>query len=186
MMVRTKQIAQIAQISRIVRPLALALALTVTAVPVRADDESLRPDFSTRLANTITSGLGNIVAGAQNLVLSAMGYLGIPYRFGGASPEAGFDCSGFVQYVFKHKAGLILPRSSFDQIRQGIAVAREELQVGDLVFFNTMRATASHVGIYIGDNRFIHAPRSGKNVEIVDFTNSYWQARYDGARRLPL
>ena len=97
MMVRTKQIAQIAQISRIVRPLALALALTVTAVPARADDESLRPDFSTRLANTITSGVGNIVAGAQNLVLSAMGYLGIPYRFGGASPEAGFDCSGIVQ-----------------------------------------------------------------------------------------
>ena len=184
MMVRTKQIAQIAQISRIVRPLALALALTVTAVPVRADDESLRPDFSTRLANTITSGLGNRVAGAQNLVLSAMGYLGIPYRFGGASPEAGFDCSGFVQYVFKHKAGLILPRSSFDQIRQGIAVAREELQVGDLVFFNTMRATASHVGIYIGNDRFVHSPRRGREVEVSELRDGYWKKRFNGARRL--
>ena len=115
-----------------------------------------------------------------------MGFLGIPYRFGGATPEAGFDCSGFVQYVFRQAAGLMLPRSSFDQIRQGIAVAREELQVGDLVFFNTMRATASHVGIYIGENRFIHAPSRGKTVEIVDIENSYWRARYDGARRLPL
>jgi len=79
-----------------------------------------------------------------------------------------------------------LPRSSFDQIRQGIAVARDSLQPGDLVFFNTMRATASHVGIYIGENRFIHAPRSGKTVEIADMTNVYWQARFDGARRLPL
>ena len=108
------------------------------------------------------------MAGAQNLVLNAMGFLGIPYRFGGATPEAGFDCSGFVQYVFRQAAGLMLPRSSFDQIRQGIAVAREELQVGDLVFFNTMRATASHVGIYIGENRFTHAPSRGKTVEIVD------------------
>ena len=135
---------------------ALTLALGVT--PARADDESLRPDLGTRLANTIPSSVGSVMAGAQNLVLNAMGFLGIPYRFGGATPEAGFDCSGFVQYVFRQAAGLMLPRSSFDQIRQGIAVAREELQVGDLVFFNTMRATASHVGIYIGENRFIHAP----------------------------
>jgi cell wall-associated NlpC family hydrolase len=80
----------------------------------------------------------------------------------------------------------VLPRSSFEQIRQGASVSREELQPGDLVFFNTMRATASHVGIYIGENRFIHAPSRGKSVEIVDFTSVYWQARYDGARRLPL
>jgi cell wall-associated NlpC family hydrolase len=163
---------------------ALTLALGVT--PARADDESLRPDLGTRLANTISSSVGSVMAGAQNLVLNAMGFLGIPYRFGGATPEAGFDCSGFVQYVFRQAAGLMLPRSSFDQIRQGIAVAREELQVGDLVFFNTMRATASHVGIYIGENRFIHAPSRGKTVEIVDIENSYWRARYDGARRLPL
>ncbi len=164
----------------------LTAALALGAAPVRADDESLRPDLGTRLAITISSSVGSVVAGAQNLVLNAMGFLGIPYRFGGATPEAGFDCSGFVQYVFRQASGLMLPRSSFDQIRQGIAVARDELQVGDLVFFNTMRATASHVGIYIGENRFIHAPRRGKTVEIVDITNSYWQSRFDGARRLPL
>ena len=106
-------------------------------------------------------------------------------RWGGTSPDTGFDCSGFVQYVFRQAVGFTLPRSSFDQIHLGASVARDELQPGDLVFFNTMRATASHVGIYIGENRFIHAPSRGKNVEIGNF-DSYWKARYDGARRLPL
>ncbi|HTE13659.1 MAG TPA: C40 family peptidase [Burkholderiales bacterium] len=119
-------------------------------------------------------------------MLNAMGFMGIPYRWGGSTPETGFDCSGFVQYVFRQAVGLVLPRSSFEQIRQGASVARDDLQPGDLVFFNTMRATASHVGIYIGENRFIHAPSRGKTVEIAEFTNSYWQARYDGARRLSL
>ena len=123
---------------------------------------------------------------AQDLVLNALGFMGIPYKWGGATPEAGFDCSGFVQYVFRQATGMILPRSSFDQVRHGVSVAREELEPGDLVFFNTLRAPFSHVGIYIGENRFIHAPSRGKTVEIVDITNSYWQTRYNGARRLPL
>lgn len=159
--------------------LAFSLAAPVAAVaPAHADDQSLTTEISSRI-----SGL---VDRAGDLVLNAMGFLGIPYRWGGSTPDTGFDCSGFVQYVFRQTLGLALPRSSFDQIRQGIAVAREELRPGDLVFFNTMRATASHVGIYIGENRFIHAPRKGKTVEIADFTNSYWQTRYDGARRLSI
>lgn len=147
-------------------------------MPVHADDPSLATDIRARV--------GNLVDRTQDLVFSALGFMGIPYVWGGSSPETGFDCSGFVQYVFRQTVGMVLPRSSFDQIRQGIAVARDDLRPGDLVFFNTMRATASHVGIYIGDNRFIHAPRRGKTVEIAEFTNSYWQARFDGARRMPL
>jgi cell wall-associated NlpC family hydrolase len=115
-----------------------------------------------------------------------MGFMGIPYRWGGTSPETGFDCSGFVQFVFRQATGVLLPRSSFDQIRLGVSVMRDELMPGDLVFFNTMRATASHVGIYIGENRFIHSPSRGKVVEISDITSVYWQSRYDGARRMPL
>ena len=156
----------------------LAFCLAAPLAPAHADDQSLVADLTARVSS--------LVDRAQDLVLNAMGFMGIPYRWGGSTPESGFDCSGFVQYVFKQAAGFVLPRSSFDQIRQGASIAREELKAGDLVFFNTMRATASHVGIYIGENRFIHAPRSGKNVEIADFTNSYWQARYDGARRMPL
>lgn len=161
-------------------------ALTFSSPLVRADDEGLPPDLTSRIAASVSSTFSNMVDRTQNLVLNAMGFMGIPYRWGGTTPEGGFDCSGFVQYVFKQAAGLVLPRSSFDQIRQGTVVGRDELQAGDLVFFNTMRATASHVGIYIGENRFIHSPRRGKNVEIVNFNDAYWQARFDGARRLPL
>lgn len=156
----------------------LAFCLAAPAAPVHADDPSLATEIRTRV-----SGL---IDGASDLVFNALSFMGIPYRWGGSSPESGFDCSGFVQYVFRQTVGLVLPRSSFDQIRQGVAVSRENLQPGDLVFFNTMRATASHVGIYIGEDRFIHSPRKGKTVEIADFNNVYWQARFDGARRLPL
>jgi cell wall-associated NlpC family hydrolase len=89
-----------------------------------------------------------------------------------------------VQYVFKQTLGMVLPRTSFDMGVTGKSVSVTDLLPGDLVFFNTMRAPFSHVGIYIGENRFIHAPRRGKNVEIVDMTGSYWQQRYNGARRL--
>jgi cell wall-associated NlpC family hydrolase len=147
-----------------------------------ADDESLLPNIPARIA----SGLSNVLSRAQDLVLNAMGMMGIPYRWGGTTPESGFDCSGFVQYVARQALGIALPRSSFDQVNAGKAVDKEDLQPGDLVFFNTMRAPFSHVGIYVGDNRFIHAPSRGKTVEIVDINNSYWQQRYNGARRLPM
>lgn len=156
----------------------LTLCLAAPIAPAHADDQSLVADLGSRISGFVDR--------THDLVLTAMNYLGIPYRWGGATPDTGFDCSGFVQYVFRQTVGLVLPRSSFDQINLGVSVARDQLRPGDLVFFNTMRATASHVGIYIGENRFIHAPRRGKTVEIVDFNNSYWQARFDGARRLPL
>lgn len=160
----------------------LAFCLAAPVAPVHADD----PSLTVALGADLRARVSNFVDRTQDLVLNALSFMGVPYTWGGSSPETGFDCSGFVQYVFRQAAGLVLPRSSFDQIRQGTSVARDDLQPGDLVFFNTMRATASHVGIYIGENRFIHAPRRGKTVEIVEFNNSYWQARYDGARRLPL
>ena len=152
----------------------------------QADDEALTPAMPARIASTIGSTFGNVLARTQDLVLNAMGMMGIPYVWGGSTPESGFDCSGFVQYVVKQALGIVLPRSSFDQVKAGQAVDRGELQPGDLVFFNTMRAPHSHVGIYVGESRFIHAPSRGKTVEIVDFNNSYWQQRYTGARRLPM
>ena len=161
----------------IISALLLAAPLTATTAPALANDANPPP----------VDARGNSFLGrAQDLVLNAMSFMGIPYRWGGATPETGFDCSGFVQFVFRQATGVLLPRSSFDQIRQGVSVMRDELMPGDLVFFNTMRATASHVGIYIGENRFIHSPSRGKTVEIGDITSGYWQARYDGARRLPL
>jgi cell wall-associated NlpC family hydrolase len=160
-------------------PVAIILSALLAAplAPAQAQEAS---------SATNESRVEAFLSRASDLVLNAMGFMGIPYKWGGATPEAGFDCSGFVQFVFRQATGVILPRSSFDQVHQGVSVTQDELQPGDLVFFNTMRARFSHVGIYIGENRFIHAPSRGKTVEIVDITNSYWQKRYNGARRLPL
>jgi len=127
---------------------------------------------------------------ASDLVMSAMNFLGVRYRRGGNSAEQGFDCSGFTRYVFEHSLGLVLPRRADQQAReQGLlAVKKEELRPGDLVFFNTMRRAFSHVGIYVGEGKFIHAPRPGGEVRIEDMGASYWAQRFSGARRpdLPL
>lgn len=125
-------------------------------------------------------------ATAQDAIDQAMDLLGIRYRRGGSSPEAGFDCSGFVSHVFREGLGLILPHSSREMSKAGQAISRDELRPGDLVFFNTMRRAFSHVGIYLGDNQFVHAPRSGGRVRIEDLRDSYWIKRFNGARRIDL
>lgn len=123
-------------------------------------------------------------AGAQDAIDSALDLLGIRYRRGGSSPEAGFDCSGFVSHVFREGLGLVLPRSSKEMSKSGEVVNRDELKPGDLVFFNTMRSAFSHVGIYLGDNQFVHAPRAGGRVRIEDLRDNYWVKRFNGARRV--
>ena len=125
-------------------------------------------------------------ATAQDAIDHAMDLIGIRYRRGGSSPESGFDCSGFVNHVFREGLGLILPRSSKEMSKSGEAISRDELRPGDLVFFNTMRNAFSHVGIYLGDNQFVHAPRSGGRVRIEDIRDGYWTKRFNGARRVKL
>lgn len=120
----------------------------------------------------------------QDTLDQAVDLLGIPYRRGGTKPETGFDCSGFVTHVFQQGLGLILPRSAREQSKSGEQVQRDELKPGDLVFFNTMRRAFSHVGIYLGNNQFVHAPRSGAEVRVEDMRDSYWKKRYNGARRV--
>jgi len=121
---------------------------------------------------------------AIDLVLGALAYIGTRYRYGGNSPATGFDCSGLVWRVFKQVAGMNLPHDSRQISRIGERISRDELEPGDLVFFNTMREPFSHVGIYLGAQRFIHAPRRGGHVEIVNMSGEYWRKRYDGARRI--
>ena len=125
---------------------------------------------------------------ASDLVISAMNFLGVPYRLGGNTASAGFDCSGFTRYIFENSVGLVLPRRSDEQADSPKlrSIGRHELQPGDLVFFNTMRAKFSHVGIYVGDDKFIHAPRTGSEVRIEDMRVSYWAQRFNGARRADL
>lgn len=119
-----------------------------------------------------------------DLLLQAVSLLGVAYRFGGSSPASGLDCSGFIQYVFKKSLKVNLPRTAMEMARLGQAIERSELVPGDLVFFNTRGFTFSHVGIYMGNGKFIHAPRTGKNVEVANLSQAYWQARYNGARRV--
>ena len=119
-----------------------------------------------------------------DLVSTAIGFLGIPYLRGGNSAETGFDCSGFVRAIYKETIGLVLPRSADQQANATQKIDKSELKPGDLVFFNTMKRTFSHVGIYLGDNKFIHSPRSGASVRIEDMRIPYWNVRFDGARRV--
>ncbi|MGE4377484.1 MAG: C40 family peptidase [Burkholderiaceae bacterium] len=121
---------------------------------------------------------------ASDLVVNAMGFLGVPYRRGGSSAETGFDCSGFVRAIYQQTIGLVLPRSANQQAANTQVIDKKELQPGDLVFFNTMRRAFSHVGIYVGDGKFIHSPRSGAEVRVEDMQMAYWQRRFDGARRV--
>ena len=121
---------------------------------------------------------------AQALPSYALGLLGVEYKRGGNIPETGLDCSGLVRYVFQQVTGLNLPRTAKEMSEVGSAVALGDLKPGDLVFFNTQRFAFSHVGIYLGDNQFIHAPRRGREVQISALDRRYWKARFDGARRL--
>jgi cell wall-associated NlpC family hydrolase len=121
---------------------------------------------------------------ASDLVAHAMGFLGVAYKRGGNSAEQGFDCSGFVRAIYEQAVGLVLPRRAADQAAATTPIEKSELQPGDLVFFNTLRATFSHVGIYVGDHKFIHSPRTGSVIRVEDMRVAYWQQRFDGARRV--
>lgn len=121
---------------------------------------------------------------ASDLVVNAMGALGVPYRFGGTSAETGFDCSGFVRAMVQQTVGMLLPRSAEQQAAATEQIEKAELKPGDLVFFNTRRRAYSHVGIYVGDEKFIHAPRSGARVRVESMGSRYWTTRFNGARRV--
>jgi cell wall-associated NlpC family hydrolase len=122
-------------------------------------------------------------ADVAGVVGTALSLRGVPYRNGGTSP-AGFDCSGFVQYVFG-QFGVPLPRETRAQFRAGSRVGREQLRPGDLVFFTTVAPGASHVGIAIGDDQFVHAPSSRGVVRVERLSSDYWRRRFVGARRAP-
>jgi hypothetical protein len=121
---------------------------------------------------------------SQRLASQALAYLGIRYRLGGKSPDSGFDCSGLVTYSAMHAMGLRLPSNTAEIARSGVSVKKQALQAGDLVFFNTRGRRFSHVGIYLGQGQFVHAPRSGGVVRTENMNNTYWSKRYNGARRI--
>jgi NlpC/P60 family len=140
--------------------------------------------FIEKLGDRISSAGQVLSDKASELVVTSMGFLGVPYKRGGNTFEQGFDCSGFVRAMYEQTVGLVLPRRSVEQAAATLPIDRSELQPGDLVFFNTLKSAFSHVGIYVGDNKFIHSPRTGAVVRVEDMRVSYWRQRFDGARRV--
>ncbi|OXJ36615.1 peptidase P60 [Burkholderia sp. HI2714] len=130
------------------------------------------------------SFLAGMAGKAGDVVVGALNMIGVRYRWGGNSPDSGLDCSGFVRYVFQDTLGMSLPRRAEEMSRVGEKVSMSNLKPGDLVFFNTMRRTFSHVGIYIGDNKFVHSPSTGSTIRVDDLDSGYWEKRFTGARRL--
>lgn len=136
------------------------------------------------VGDKVSEASSNVASKTSELVVNAMGFLGVPYRRGGTNAESGFDCSGFVRAMYEQTVGLILPRRANEQAAATQKIDRQDLQPGDLVFFNTMKHAFSHVGIYVGDGKFIHSPKPGAQVRVEDMGVSYWKARFDGARRV--
>lgn len=135
---------------------------------------------------TTTSAVSDDETQMSNMAIYAMSLYDTPYQYGGKSRVNGFDCSGFVQYVFQNSLGLQLPRTSAEMSRMGRALEPGQLRPGDLVFFNTTRNANSHVGIFIGENRFVHSPKTGKAIMITSLGDKYWSSHYNGARRITL
>lgn len=154
----------------------LALALSFWATLPQAA-ETARPDEAQSLFNRYTNA-------TQEVILKGLQLVGINYRRGGNDEDSGLDCSGFVRLVFKDTIGMLLPRSAKEMSEVGQQVEASELKPGDLVFFNTMKRTFSHVGIYLGDNFFLHAPKPGAEIRVESMGSSYWVKRYNGARRV--
>lgn len=120
----------------------------------------------------------------DDILFHAFSLVGTPYRWGGSSPETGFDCSGLINYVFRETAGVTLPRTTAGLSELPRKAATNALQPGDLVLFSTRGKRVDHAGIYVGDGRFLHAPSSGGRVRLDDLQASYWQRSYISARRV--
>ncbi|MET4575233.1 cell wall-associated NlpC family hydrolase [Ottowia thiooxydans] len=162
--------------------IALAAANAAQAAPAQDEIDKLlhQKGLVARLGDSIQHATNR----AADLVVNAMDAVGVPYRKGGNSADTGFDCSGFVRAMYQQTVGMILPRRAEEQAAATEQIEKAELQPGDLVFFNTMRRAYSHVGIYVGDGKFIHAPRTGAHVRVESMKVSYWEKRFNGARRV--
>lgn len=166
------------------------LSLALCAAATQSAHAS--PDIELALANRFVapamsrpdSRFNTLTDRSTELVMQALSTLGVPYRNGGTSSKTGFDCSGLVLSAYEKTMGLKLPRTAAAQAAATQKITRKELQPGDLVFFNTQRRAFSHVGIYMGEGKFIHAPRTGAQVRIESMNTRYWEKRFNGARRV--
>jgi cell wall-associated NlpC family hydrolase len=163
---------------------ALLFAANAYAAPSQSADDLDKLLAEKGLLSQFDQVRQNVSNKASELVVNAMGFLGVPYKRGGNTVETGFDCSGFVRSIYEQSIGLILPRRAEQQAAATQNIDKSDLKPGDLVFFNTMRRAFSHVGIYVGEGRFIHSPKPGAEVRVESMSVDYWARRFDGARRV--
>ena len=161
-----------------------ALVLIAVALQVASCTPALATDNPFPESSTAFTKIQEIRQRASDLTMKAMDFMGIRYKRGGNTPENGLDCSGFVRLVFKDAVGENLPRTAAEISRVGENVDQKDLQPGDLVFYNTLKRGFSHVGIYLGDNKFIHSPSAGGQVRVESMDLAYWKKRFNGARRI--
>jgi cell wall-associated NlpC family hydrolase len=164
--------------------LAVALSTSLSGLAASAWSADIDSPFAVVDTPAAVTALQGLRERAADLAIRAMGLIGIQYKYGGNSPENGLDCSGLVRYVFKESRGATLPRTSEEISRIGQNVESHDLQPGDLVFYQTLRHAFSHVGIYLGDNKFIHSPAAGGAIRIESMDLAYWKKRFNGARRI--
>ncbi len=171
--------------SRALVALCCCVVLGVQAAPNHSrSQDNTPPDLPQNLLIHLEQVHQTLSDQASALVGTAMGFLGVPYRRGGNNASTGFDCSGFVRAMYEQTVGLVLPRSASQQAAATETINPNELKPGDLVFYNTMRRAFSHVGIYIGDGKFVHSPRVGGEVRVDNMDQAYWKRRFNGARRV--
>ncbi|WP_287881151.1 C40 family peptidase [Aquitalea sp.] len=157
----------------------LALWLSACGTPPRKTSQARpRPSQDKTLSALKADGAG------REILMYTLGLLDLDYKFGGSNPEAGLDCSGMVSYIYQNAVGVRLPHNAAQIAGLARPVSNSQMQVGDLVFFNTMNRSFSHMGIYIGDNKFVHAPRTNSAIRVDRLDNSYFSARFEGARTL--
>src|SRR5450830_40661 len=162
----------------------LAIGFWFCSTAWSVDIASAPDQLPTGKTSIALARLHDITNRASELAVQALSMLGINYRYGGTSPDTGLDCSGLVRYVFKEAWDKDLPRTAVEISRIGEKVDKVDLKPGDLVFYNTLRRGFSHVGIYLGDRKFIHSPSAGGQVRIEDMDLAYWKKRFNGARRI--
>jgi len=171
--------------SRAFRPLIVVVAMVlVHATSAQGAQRHADLTLAEAARGSLAEAADRMLQGTREIGLFALSLVGIDYRYGGESPERGLDCSGLIRYVFQHVTGVTLPRTAKELSRIGKDIRAADLEPGDLVFFNTRRFAFSHVGIYLGNDRFIHAPSRGGEVGVASLGSAYWQKRYNGARRL--
>ena len=170
--------------SRALRPLIVVAMVLLHATSAQCAQRHADLTLAEAAHASLAEAADRMLQGTREIGLFAMSLVGIDYLYGGESPERGLDCSGLIRYVFQHVTGVTLPRTAQELSRIGKDIRAADLEPGDLVFFNTRRFAFSHVGIYLGNDRFIHAPSRGGEVGVASLGSAYWQKRYNGARRL--